>query len=425
MALTSGKQNRNYAGSGLEDFAPQKGNTVVIAGGIVMIDTSGRALAGASGTGNIGVGVAETNRGIDRYDATSTGPKGQLADGAQYVRYNEGIFCFKNSGTQPFLSSDQPGLIAYIEDDETISKLVTGLSPAGFFHHLDADGVWVEMGKVKGALALDMITVTDAAAAHLAGAETFTGIKTFASGADPTFAKEAAHTVKVADTTTAATAGGALTMAAGKSGTSGTGGAYALKGGAGDTTGAGGAASLTGGAGGSASGTGGAASLVGGAGTAGNADGGAVSIQGGAKNGSGADGAIAIGTSAGAVTIGKSTNIETHNGPQASAATANTIAAAASAAIPVTASGVVAITTAGAETNTLAIPTFMGQWLVLVLDTDTSGARTITSAQNLNKGGDKTITLTSARDFVYLVAVTVGGALRWQVVSDPSSVVSA
>ena len=54
------------------------------------------------------------------------------------------------------------------------------------------------------------------------------------------------------------------------------------------------------------------------------------------------------------------------------------------AAIPVTQSGVCAITTAGAETNTLAIPTFIGQRIVLVCDTYAVGDRVITVAAAFN-----------------------------------------
>lgn len=109
-----------------------------------------------------------------------------------------------------------------------------------------------------------------------------------------TLKAEVDHSIAVAQTSTTATAGGAVSVVAGKSKTSGTGGAAALTGGAGDTTGTGGAAAVTGGAGGSTSGTGGAASLTGGAGSAGNANGGDVTINGGAPNGSGTRGKVTV-----------------------------------------------------------------------------------------------------------------------------------
>lgn len=85
-------------------------------------------------------------------------------------------------------------------------------------------------------------------------------------------------------------------------------------------------------------------------------------------------------------------------------------------AIPVTRSASIAITQNGAETNTLAIPTFVGQTLDLYVDTDTSGARTVTSDQRINQAGNTTILMTEVGDFIRLVGITIGGALRWQVV---------
>lgn len=83
-------------------------------------------------------------------------------------------------------------------------------------------------------------------------------------------------------------------------------------------------------------------------------------------------------------------------------------------AINVRVSSFVAIVTAGAETRTLAIPKYVGQRLVLFLDTD-GGDCVITSAQAINGTGNNTITMNDARDAIHLVAITVGGALRWEV----------
>ena len=84
------------------------------------------------------------------------------------------------------------------------------------------------------------------------------------------------------------------------------------------------------------------------------------------------------------------------------------------AAIPVTQSGVCAITTAGAETNTLAIPTFIGQRIVLVCDTYV-GNRVITVAAAFNVANNTILTLGAVSEACELVAVTVGGALVWQI----------
>lgn len=86
-------------------------------------------------------------------------------------------------------------------------------------------------------------------------------------------------------------------------------------------------------------------------------------------------------------------------------------------AIPVTASGSMAITQNGAETNTLANPTFMGQTISLFVDTDTSGQRVVTAAARVNQPGNTVMTFTSVGAFIKLEAITIAGALRWQVVA--------
>lgn len=101
-----------------------------------------------------------------------------------------------------------------------------------------------------------------------------------------------------------------------------------------------------------------------------------------------------------------------------------TIAAATGTAIPVTHSGLFPITQNGAETNTLAIPTFLGQELTIFVDTDTSGARVITASQRINQAGNTVITLSDVGDCVVLRAITIGGALRWQVIHNDGAVLS-
>lgn len=86
-------------------------------------------------------------------------------------------------------------------------------------------------------------------------------------------------------------------------------------------------------------------------------------------------------------------------------------------AIPVTVSGVCAMTSAGAEDRSLAIPTFLGQRLTLVLDTD-GGDVTVTSAEAFDQSGNDTLVFDDAGDTAELVAVTVGGALKWRIVGN-------
>jgi|DEB0MinimDraft_3_1074331.scaffolds.fasta_scaffold00047_19 hypothetical protein len=86
------------------------------------------------------------------------------------------------------------------------------------------------------------------------------------------------------------------------------------------------------------------------------------------------------------------------------------------AAIPVNRSGTVAIATgAGGETNTLAIPGFLGQRLILTMDVDGGGDRVITAASAINATGNTVMTFGDARDTIELVAIQLAGVLAWEV----------
>ncbi len=81
----------------------------------------------------------------------------------------------------------------------------------------------------------------------------------------------------------------------------------------------------------------------------------------------------------------------------------------------VTGPGSVDIVTAGAETRTLADPTFRGQQISLCMKTD-GGDCVITAASAINQTGNNTITMNDAGDSLQLVAIQVGNNLRWRVV---------
>ena len=85
-------------------------------------------------------------------------------------------------------------------------------------------------------------------------------------------------------------------------------------------------------------------------------------------------------------------------------------------AIPVTRSATIAITTGGGgETNTLAIPTFLGQRLILTMNVDGGGDRVITAASAINVAGNTIMTFGEARDTIELIAIQLAGVLAWQV----------
>jgi hypothetical protein len=86
--------------------------------------------------------------------------------------------------------------------------------------------------------------------------------------------------------------------------------------------------------------------------------------------------------------------------------------------IPVTDSYTVAFTIGGgAETNTLAAPTFIGQKMQLYAEVCGAGNRAVTVASLINQAGHNTITFAAVGDCIQLeaVQVAVAGTLRWRV----------
>jgi hypothetical protein len=113
---------------------------------------------------------------------------------------------------------------------------------------------------------------------------------------DVMWVKELNHQFYVEASTTAATAGGSLLIAAGAGNTTGTGGGLALLGGAaGSGSAAGGFVQIVAGAGGGTNGAGGDIGIEGGAATAGTSNGGHVRLRGGAGTGGGTSGQIIFG----------------------------------------------------------------------------------------------------------------------------------
>ena len=96
------------------------------------------------------------------------------------------------------------------------------------------------------------------------------------------------------------------------------------------------------------------------------------------------------------------------------------------AAIGVTRSATVDMTigSAGAETNTLAIPTFKGQKLILNVAVCGTGTRAVTCAQAINRAGNTVMTFNAVRDFIELHTISVGAALRWTGASNDGVVLS-
>lgn len=82
-------------------------------------------------------------------------------------------------------------------------------------------------------------------------------------------------------------------------------------------------------------------------------------------------------------------------------------------AIPVTKSGYCALVSAGAETRTLAAPSFIGQHIVLYFKTD-GGDCVVTCSTTINETGNNTITFDNTGEAISLFAVEEGANLRWR-----------
>lgn len=86
-------------------------------------------------------------------------------------------------------------------------------------------------------------------------------------------------------------------------------------------------------------------------------------------------------------------------------------------AISVKQSGVCAMTSAGAETRTLAVPSFIGQEISLIDDTHV-GNIVVTVAAAVNQAGNTILTFGAAEDACTLKAMTVGGSLVWRIMGN-------
>ena len=188
-ALTAGRQVRSMPPTCRDDSAGQKGNIIIYAGGMVLLDSSGYATNVNAAT-KYSPGVALTYRDLDRYDATATGPGGiALADNVNIVRWNEGIFGLDNDTGSPILATTQPGVILFWVDDHTVSLSSSNGSRAvvGRLHHLDGDlQVYVSMSKVIGRQAMEEIYGSSLGETIGPGAITLTGLTSLTPAAQTT-----------------------------------------------------------------------------------------------------------------------------------------------------------------------------------------------------------------------------------------------
>lgn len=154
-AQTSGQPRKemNTPDGFFFDSAGMLDNTVIYVGAMVALDTSARAKPATAVTGQVIAGIAVAYPfDLDRYDNTVVGH----ADNFVTAYWREGVYALKNDGTNPVLSTTQPGIKLYAVDDQTVSVLSTGRSIAGRLVRLDPNDllVYVYISKASNASAL-------------------------------------------------------------------------------------------------------------------------------------------------------------------------------------------------------------------------------------------------------------------------------
>lgn len=114
----------------------------IFKGALVVLDSSGNAKPGVTGTGLIAAGRAEEH--IDN-------SAGSAADLQVLVR--EGVFQFANSAGGDEITKAQIGDSCYIVDDQTVAKTSGGStrSVAGWVRDVDSAGVYVQVKNIASA----------------------------------------------------------------------------------------------------------------------------------------------------------------------------------------------------------------------------------------------------------------------------------
>lgn len=133
MALTEGR-NTVEVQTGRTLVLPVKANTRIYEGCLVALDSTGYAVPGKKTEGLLAAGRAE-----EFIDNTGIGN----ANGAKTVKVRRGVFKFNNDVTNPVTPQDILKT-CYIFDDETVTILATGASPAGKVIGLENGEVIVE-----------------------------------------------------------------------------------------------------------------------------------------------------------------------------------------------------------------------------------------------------------------------------------------
>lgn len=121
-------------------------------GALIVLDSSGWAKPGVTGTGLVAAGVSDVQ--IDNTD----GQNGDVS-----VTVKRGVFRFKNSADADLITKAQIGDACFIVDDATVAKTNGGgnRSVAGEIVDVDDDGVWVDIPSAKISTAGDLVAANN------------------------------------------------------------------------------------------------------------------------------------------------------------------------------------------------------------------------------------------------------------------------
>lgn len=130
-ALSDNRNTQILAGDDFYEYDVAAGE-ILYEGALVVTSATGYAEAGTLATAKYMAGRAE------EYVDNSGG-----SDGDKTVRVRKGVHLWDNSGTNT-ITRAHIGQTAYIEDDQTVGNLSTGMSAAGTIRQVDSIGVWVK-----------------------------------------------------------------------------------------------------------------------------------------------------------------------------------------------------------------------------------------------------------------------------------------
>lgn len=114
---------------------PVAANTVLYAGSIGCINSSGLAVPGAA---------TATLKAIGRIEERADNTGG--AAGAIRAKFRRGCYCFANSSAADLIAVADIGATCYVVDDQTVAKTngSDARPVAGIIRDVEPKGVWVE-----------------------------------------------------------------------------------------------------------------------------------------------------------------------------------------------------------------------------------------------------------------------------------------